>query len=186
MPPALAPYAYRLALVALRGDARDIERRHYELLRGVADAVTGSTFELPRGVVVTVDADAVVLSLGAPWAPAIAADFERALPFAGEAGAWSLEVAAGDGAGDGTLLVAPADAVVRARRPGDRIAPRGMSGHKKLQDYYVDRKVPRRERDAAPVIACGARGVVDAVRRRDGGARPGRATHVRARRRVSP
>jgi hypothetical protein len=30
-----------------------------------------------------------------------------------------------------------------------------MRGHKKLQDYYTDRKVPRRERDAAPVIAAG-------------------------------
>jgi hypothetical protein len=30
-----------------------------------------------------------------------------------------------------------------------------MRGHKKLQDYYVDRKVPRRERAAAPVIAIG-------------------------------
>jgi hypothetical protein len=29
-----------------------------------------------------------------------------------------------------------------------------MRGHKKLQDYYVDRKIPRRDRDAAPVIAC--------------------------------
>ena len=30
-----------------------------------------------------------------------------------------------------------------------------MAGRKKLQDYYIDRKVPRRERDAAPVIAHG-------------------------------
>ena len=59
----------------------------------------------------------------------------------------------------------PAGAVVRGRRPGDRLQPAGMRGHKKLQDYYVDRKVPRRERDAAPVIACRARRAVDAVRR---------------------
>jgi len=39
---------------------------------------------------------------------------------------------------------------------GDRLRPAGMrAGHKKLQDFYVDRKVPRRERDAAPVIAVG-------------------------------
>jgi tRNA(Ile)-lysidine synthetase-like protein len=160
MSPALAPYAYRLALVVLRGDARDMERRHYEMLRGVADAATGSMFELPRGVVVTVDPDAVALSIGAPWAPLVAPDFERALPFAGDAGAWSIQVtradpAAPDEASWGALAL-PADAVVRGRRPGDRIAQRGMIGHKKLQDYYVDRKVPRRERDAAPVIACGA------------------------------
>ncbi len=185
MAPALAPYAYRLALVALQGDARDIERRHYEMLRGVADASTGSTFELPRGVVATVDADVVVLSIGAPWAPAAAADIERVLPFAGEAGAWGLEVVVADGGGDGTLLVAPAGAVVRARRPGDRIAPRGMSGHKKLQDYYVDRKVPRRERDAAPVIACGAE-VLWTPFGAAAETAAGALYHVRARRRLSP
>ena len=48
------------------GDARDVERRHYAVLARAAAAATGSTFELPRGVVVTVDPDAVVVSIGAP------------------------------------------------------------------------------------------------------------------------
>jgi tRNA(Ile)-lysidine synthase len=38
---------------------------------------------------------------------------------------------------------------VRARRPGDRLAGRT----KKLQDVFVDAKVPRAERDSWPVIA---------------------------------
>jgi tRNA(Ile)-lysidine synthase len=46
---------------------------------------------------------------------------------------------------------------VRARRPGDRIRPPGLAGTRKLQDYYVDRHVPRRLRDAAPLIADGSR-----------------------------
>jgi tRNA(Ile)-lysidine synthase len=37
---------------------------------------------------------------------------------------------------------------VRARRPGDRLAGR----RKKLQDVFVDAKVPRAERDAWPVV----------------------------------
>jgi tRNA(Ile)-lysidine synthase len=37
---------------------------------------------------------------------------------------------------------------VRARRPGDRLAGR----RKKLQDVFVDTKVPRAERDAWPVV----------------------------------
>jgi tRNA(Ile)-lysidine synthetase-like protein len=56
--------------------------------------------------------------------------------------------------GAGSIAL-PEGAIVRGRRPGDRFQPRGMRGHKKLQDYYVDRKIARRERDAAPVIACG-------------------------------
>jgi len=41
---------------------------------------------------------------------------------------------------------------VRNRRPGDRFRPFGAPGRRKLQDVLVDRKVPRAQRDAVPVI----------------------------------
>jgi tRNA(Ile)-lysidine synthase len=42
---------------------------------------------------------------------------------------------------------------VRFRRPGDRFRAPGMDGRaKKLQDYLVDRKVPREERDRLPLV----------------------------------
>jgi tRNA(Ile)-lysidine synthase len=41
---------------------------------------------------------------------------------------------------------------VRNRRPGDVFRPPGFSGRKKLQDFFVDRKVPRRERDSIPLV----------------------------------
>jgi len=40
---------------------------------------------------------------------------------------------------------------VRARRPGDRLAGR----RKKIQDVFVDAKVPRRERDEWPLVVSG-------------------------------
>jgi tRNA(Ile)-lysidine synthase len=42
--------------------------------------------------------------------------------------------------------------VVRNRRPGDSFRPIGLGGRKKLQDFFVDRKVPRGERDAVPLV----------------------------------
>jgi len=45
--------------------------------------------------------------------------------------------------------------VVRARRPGDRFHPLGLGGRKKLQDFFVDRKVPREERDRTPIVVDG-------------------------------
>lgn len=42
--------------------------------------------------------------------------------------------------------------VVRSRRPGDRLRPVGLGGTKTLQDLFVDRKVPVRERDRVPVV----------------------------------
>ena len=41
---------------------------------------------------------------------------------------------------------------VRFRRPGDAFRPLGLGGRKKLQDFFVDRKVPRGERDATPLV----------------------------------
>jgi tRNA(Ile)-lysidine synthase len=44
---------------------------------------------------------------------------------------------------------------VRSRRPGDRFRPLGAPGGRKLQDFLVDRKVARDERDALPLVVDG-------------------------------
>ncbi len=45
---------------------------------------------------------------------------------------------------------------LRNRRPGDRFCPAGMGGKsKKLQDYLVDERVPRRKRDAVLLLCSG-------------------------------
>jgi tRNA(Ile)-lysidine synthase len=45
---------------------------------------------------------------------------------------------------------------VRSRKPGDRFQPPGLGGRsKKLQDYLVDRKVPRADRDFLPLVVDG-------------------------------
>jgi tRNA(Ile)-lysidine synthase len=49
---------------------------------------------------------------------------------------------------------------VRNRRPGDSFRPAGLGGRKKLQDFFVDRKVPRGERDAVPLVVDGADRIV--------------------------
>jgi len=41
---------------------------------------------------------------------------------------------------------------VRGRRAGDRFQPAGLAGHKKLQDFFVDRRIARRERDRVPLV----------------------------------
>jgi tRNA(Ile)-lysidine synthase len=41
---------------------------------------------------------------------------------------------------------------VRNRRPGDRFRPIGVDGRKKLQDFFVDRKVTRPRRDIVPLV----------------------------------
>ena len=45
--------------------------------------------------------------------------------------------------------------LIRPRRPGDFFYPMGFGRKKKLQDFFVDVKVPRDERDSIPVVASG-------------------------------
>jgi tRNA(Ile)-lysidine synthase len=60
-------------------------------------------------------------------------------------------------AGNRAVAVVAADfgdeaLAIRNRRPGDRFRPPGLEGRKKLQDFLVDRKVPRAARDGVPLI----------------------------------
>lgn len=48
---------------------------------------------------------------------------------------------------------------VRGRRDGDTISPLGITGHKKLKDLFIDNKIPRKERDAIPLVVMNDRPV---------------------------
>lgn len=58
----------------------------------------------------------------------------------------------------GEQLTAPL--IVRNWRPGDAVRPLGLGGRKKLQDFFVDRKVTRSERHLVPIVADKKRGIV--------------------------
>ena len=67
-------------------------------------------------------------------------------------------VASSDGSADSIAAVVATAALklplaVRSRRRGDRFRPLGMRGRgRKLQDFLVDRKVARNERDTLPLV----------------------------------
>ncbi len=46
--------------------------------------------------------------------------------------------------------------VFRTRRQGDYIIPLGMQGRKKIQDYFVDEKIPKGQRDRIPILCLGS------------------------------
>ena len=46
---------------------------------------------------------------------------------------------------------------VRNFRPGDKFVPLGMTGHKKLKDFFVDLKIPSPVRAKTPILTCGNR-----------------------------
>ncbi|MBQ8615262.1 MAG: tRNA lysidine(34) synthetase TilS, partial [Clostridia bacterium] len=51
----------------------------------------------------------------------------------------------------------PTDAIWRFRKEGDVFTPLGMTGTKKLKEYFIDKKVPQRMRSEIPVLASGER-----------------------------
>ncbi len=48
---------------------------------------------------------------------------------------------------------------VRNRKDGDRFVPLGMNGSKKLKDFFIDLKVPVKERNRIPLV-CDNRGII--------------------------
>lgn len=49
----------------------------------------------------------------------------------------------------------PKPVMVRQFEPGDRMVPFGLSGHKKLKEIFIEKKVPKNERLAVPVLVAG-------------------------------
>jgi tRNA(Ile)-lysidine synthase len=71
-------------------------------------------------------------------------------PVSAGLGVETLRATAGNRAS--AVVRMPGPLAVRNRRPGDRFRPLGLDGEKKLQDFFVDRKVVRRLRDGVPLI----------------------------------
>jgi tRNA(Ile)-lysidine synthase len=53
------------------------------------------------------------------------------------------------------LQALPLPLRIRPRQEGDFFYPRGLGKKKKLQDFFVDEKVPRDMRDAVPIVLSG-------------------------------
>lgn len=70
-------------------------------------------------------------------------------------GLWTLRLALESNGSHGAELCVPQNAefVLRTRRSGDRIQPKGLNGHsQKLKKWFIDHKVARIERDRIPLL----------------------------------
>jgi tRNA(Ile)-lysidine synthase len=172
LPEGLRRHALRLAVRRLLGDLRDLGREHVDALVTGLQAGAGHHLDLPRGLRFDVGYEEATLSLEPDEPPlpgASPAETPLAVPGVTSCGPWLVEAELLEGAA-GTPPADPweawldadvtgGDLLVRSRRPGDRFRPLGLAGEKKLQDFFVDARVPRSERDAVP-LACGKPGIV--------------------------
>jgi tRNA(Ile)-lysidine synthase len=170
---ALAPVALRrrVLLEALRrAGVREPGFAEVEALAAMVQDEAAPGVDLPGHVRADRNGHAVVLRDRAPQRELVA-PFRYALPVPGRV--WIAEVSATvhaeTGSPDGPLpegtLDAPVAVVASAQvtgglfvrnwRPGDVLRPIGLGGTKKLQDLFVDRKVPRVVRHRLPLVVDG-------------------------------
>jgi tRNA(Ile)-lysidine synthase len=163
--PALASRVARTALQAA-APGRFIGFQHVDDLLDLTRRADGSAVALP-GVVAT--RKGLRIELGRKPAAPFANSFSIPLSIPGEVEAAGWNVSAGYPTGEplqprqplvarGHTVVVAAEPVrepltVRNRRPGDRFKPIGMHGRgRKLQDFLVDRKIARVDRDTLPLV----------------------------------
>ncbi|MEZ5287127.1 MAG: tRNA lysidine(34) synthetase TilS [Vicinamibacterales bacterium] len=166
LPPALARRVVRGALETLDPAGAYGWEDTEAVLHG-----TGRRLDLGRVLVERNRHTAVLFNRGdaAGATPAVGQEGAWALPVPGVAShparQWEVEAAgplAVEAAPQPDAFRAVLDAealgrhlTVRGWQPGDRVQPLGMRGRKKLQDVFVDRKVPFDERGFVPVVLDG-------------------------------
>ena len=155
----------RRGIGRLRGDLQGIEKVHIDaLLDLVASQRTHGKLDLP-GFVARFQGDELTLGeeqMDNPLSFEVPVALGRTkIPSLGISLDLSIEDRIGSGesqiTADREVEVADADRVqfplhVRGRRPGDRFAPLGLGGEKKLKDFYIDERVPFYDRDRVPLL----------------------------------
>lgn len=158
-------------VVGLAGDGlSDIELGHVDEMLDLLEGPAGRSIDLPGGLVFNVGyrtAQVGPSGLDMCPLPRLEGEVELAVPGETAVGAWLVvaEVGAGPrGTQAGAIFtsISPEAARgglrVRARLPGDRFQPLGMTGTKKLQDFMVDCRIDRSWRDRIPLVV-GDRGI---------------------------
>jgi tRNA(Ile)-lysidine synthase len=168
--PAIRNRLLQAACQQLLADARQIEAVHIHSMAEALAKPVGSRLSLPGGLAFAVDGEFVRLTVGRAAAAEVRAIAETPLAVPGRTtvAGWLIEaeVLPGqrvDAGADPHEAFLDCRAVgdqlaVRSRRRGDRFRPLGLGGEKKLQDYLVDAKVPRDERDGVPLV-CASWGI---------------------------
>lgn len=170
--PAIRRRLLRHALQRLNGHLIGVTARHIESIDTLArQGAPGSAIHLPSSLRAGVEDATLILMLEGSLPSSVPAWSEPCW-IEGE-GEWRwgekvlrLELldarptpaVTNDGAGmDKHRALLDAEAIrwplrLRTWLPGDRFQPLGLKGHKKLQDFFVDLKVPRAERHSIPIL----------------------------------
>lgn len=167
MPPSMQRGVIRQAWNRLLPDAAMLSWQHVsDIMNKVVAGNTGAVIDLPAGSVAEREYDDVIIrwrsseselaapltlevdgSAELPWGEVVTADYVEAseASFSGDP---DIEYARGD-------IKTPL--TVRTYQPGDRFRPLGAAYQRKLKDFFMDMKLPRRQRRRVPLVLEGDR-----------------------------
>jgi tRNA(Ile)-lysidine synthase len=164
-PDAIRSRLYRQVIRTVKGDLRRISFRHLESIeRLVSCNAPNGQLDLPNGITVVRSYRSLAFSAGKPLQRFD--DFELSISACGiyrlpcgkilHVESEAAVPAGFETTGKDTVFLDPARFPfpwqVRYFKPGDRIVPLGMSGHKKLKELFIDRKIPLSERYRTPLL----------------------------------
>ena len=166
------PPAFRRRLFRRLAKARDTDTFPLSLdqvnnaLAFMASAQTGRTMTLPRSITITREYNAFVINTqkkAEGFSYTLMVPDTTSLPELGLVIETRLASDTSDQEEINNFWQAVFDydkinsrLTLRSRHPGDSFCPAGMGGkHKKLQDFFVDEKVPKRKRDTVPILCSG-------------------------------
>ena len=140
------------------GTAQNLEEKHIEnMLKLIESQKNGNSIDIGRQTAAWIEYGALVLGKKERRA-AFAYQLEPGvLTHIPEIGA-SVRVSACDAAAEGVFCFSADEERgiwLRSRRDGDGFYPVGMTGRKKLSDFFIDQKIPRKEREKIPLLAYG-------------------------------
>ena len=166
LPAAVRLHLLRLAVATAKGDLDGIYQAHLDQMDGMLAGPASRTADLPGGLTFSVTYNDAILTAGPPPQPDMPPPLTKAhaLNVPGETAAegWLATTRIGPAPDESPLgggLAARLDPALagepltlRARQPGDRFQPLGMTGRKKLKAFLIDEKVPRAHRDRIPLL----------------------------------
>ena len=167
LPGPLLVRVFQMAWEAVRGPGAALSSAHLSAMADVLRGPVGRQVVLPHGMTFSVACRSARLGPIPAEERLASNEVPVSVPGACRAGPWWVEVREQNASSVdvspsrmpqtpySVLLNAEAvglPLVVRGRRHGDRFQPLGMQSFKRLQDFYVDAKVPRWERDAVPLL----------------------------------
>lgn len=150
----------RAAIEIIAGDLKQIEFKHTEFIIEKIEAKDNFSINLPGDLISLREYDKLIfkreeqrhqveqtkLALGiSTYLPEIGLSIKSEIMSNNE-----LEYAGNIANLDASKIDGPI--FLRSVRPGDRFNPLGLKGSKKISDYFIDKKIPRRIREKALVV----------------------------------